>query len=64
MLALDAVVELEGAGAEGVEGAAAGAAVELEPVVSEATGVLVLSVPEGAGFSDVSLPAPGFILSE
>lgn len=54
-----------------VEGAvvvagAAGAGVEagLAPVLSEEAGVFVLSVPDAAGFSDASLPAPGFILSE
>jgi hypothetical protein len=54
-----------------VEGAldvagAAGAAVEagLALVLSDEAGVVVLSVPDAAGFSDESLPAPGFILSE
>ena len=46
--------------------AAAGAGVVAEPVPppSGEAGVFVLSVPDAAGFSEVSLPEPGFILSE
>ncbi len=56
-LALVDVVELGAA-------AVAGTVVELVPPPSEAADALVLSVVEAAGFSEVSLPEPGFILSE
>ena len=50
--------------AAGAAGADDGVAVEPLPVLSDAAGVFVLSFPAAAGFSDVSLPEPGFILSE
>jgi hypothetical protein len=60
VLVLVDVVEL-GAAA----GAGAGAVVvELVPPPSEEAGAFVLSVLDAAGFSEVSLPEPGFILSE
>ena len=58
-LVLVDVVELEAAAAAG-----AGVVVELVPPPSEEAGAFVLSVLEAAGFSEVSLPEPGFILSE
>lgn len=61
VLALGVAVEPEEAGAEGV---AAGAAAEPAVAVSDEAGVFVFSVPEAPAFSDDSLPAPGFILSE
>ena len=54
------VVELLAAG---VVVAGAAGAVDPEPVLSDGAGVLVASVLDAAGFSDVSLP-PGFILFE
>lgn len=59
VLVLVDVVELAAAA-----GAGAGVVVELVPPPSEDAGVFVLSVLEAAGFSEVSLPEPGFILSE
>ena len=59
VLVLVDVVEL-GAAA----GAGAGVVVELVPPPSEEAGAFVLSVLDAAGFSEVSLPEPGFILSE
>ena len=61
MLAPEVVVELVEAG---TAGAGVGAAAGLVPAVSDAAGVFVLSVPEGAGCSDDSFSDPGFILSE
>lgn len=58
-LVLVDVVEL-GAAA----GAGAGVVVELVPPPSEEAGAFVLSVLDAAGFSEVSLPEPGFSLSE
>ncbi|MDR4480817.1 MAG: hypothetical protein R3B37_13870 [Nitrospira sp.] len=49
------------AGAAGVE---AGVAAGLAAVLSVEAGAFALSVPDAAGFSEESLPAPGFILSE
>jgi hypothetical protein len=53
------VVELGAAAAVG-----AGVVVELVPPPSEEADAFVLSVVEATGFSEVSLPEPGFILSE
>ncbi len=58
-LALVVVAELGAAAAAG-----AGVVVELVLPLSEEAGVFALSVPAAAGFSEVSLPEPGFILSE
>lgn len=57
VLVLVDVVELGAA-------AGAGVVVELVPPPSEEAGAFVLSVLDAAGFSEVSLPEPGFILSE
>jgi len=54
------VVELLAAG---VAVAGAAGAVDPVPALSDEAGVLVASVLDAAGFSDVSLP-PGFILFE
>ena len=54
------VVELLAAG---VAVAGAAGAVDPVPALSDAAGVLVASMLDAAGFSDVSLP-PGFILFE
>lgn len=59
VLALVDVVEPGAAAAAG-----AGVVGELVPLSSEEAGAFVLSVLEAAGFSEVSLPEPGFILSE
>ena len=59
VLVLVDAVELEAAAAAG-----AGVVVELVLPPSEEAGDFVLSVVEAAGFSEVSLPEPGFILSE
>ena len=61
VLVLVDVVEL---GAAAGAGAGAGVVVELVPPPSEEAGAFVLSVLDAAGFSEVSLPEPGFILSE
>jgi hypothetical protein len=53
------VVELGAAAAVG-----AGVVVELAPPPSGEVDAFVLSVVEATGFSEVSLPEPGFILSE
>ena len=58
-LVLVDVVELEAAAAAG-----AGVVVELVSPPSGEADAFVLSVVEAAGFSEVSLPEPGFILSE
>ncbi|MCI1279317.1 MAG: hypothetical protein LKG23_10085 [Nitrospira sp.] len=58
-LVLVVVAELGAAAAAG-----AGVVVELVLPLSEEAGVFVLSVLVAAGFSEVSLPEPGFILSE
>lgn len=58
-LVLEGVAELRAAAAAG-----AGVVVELVLPLSEEAGVFVLSVLAAAGFSEVSLPEPGFILSE
>ena len=58
-LVLVVVAELGAAVAAG-----AGVVVELVLPLSEEAGVFVLSVLAAAGFSEVSLPEPGFILSE
>ena len=60
VLVLLVVVELLAAG---VAVAGAAGAVDPVPALSDEAGVLVASVLDAAGFSDVSLP-PGFILSE
>lgn len=54
-------MELDAAGAGA---AAAGVAAGLVPPFSDEAGVFVFSASEAAGFSDDSLPEPGFILSE
>ena len=58
-LGLVDVVELGAAAAVG-----AGVVVELAPPPSGEADAFVLSVVEATGFSEVSLPEPGFILSE
>lgn len=61
VLVLPAAVDPAAAGAAGAEvGVAAGPA----PAFSEAAGAFVVSVPDATGFSEASLPDPGFILSE